>query len=126
MLKVLIVGVGGFAGAIARYVLSGLIHRFFDARFPYGTLIVNILGCFLIGLVMYWVNYRGLFNSNTRIFLTVGILGSFTTYSAFAYESLEMITDHRYLPAVSNIVLHVIVCIGAVWAAMLAGQFITK
>jgi len=114
------------SGAIARHVISGLVHRFFDGRFPYGTLAVNIIGCFLIGLVMYWVNYRGLFSSNTRVFLTVGFLGSFTTYSAFAYESLELLLDQRILAAVSNILLHLIVCIGAVWAAMIVGQLITK
>lgn len=126
MVKVLLVGVGGFAGAIARYALSGLTHRLLDGRFPYGTLIVNILGCFLIGLIMYWVNYRGLFNPDTRTFLTIGILGSFTTFSAFAYESLEMILDQRILAASLNIMMHLIICIGAVWGAMLAGQFVTK
>jgi CrcB protein len=120
------VGTGGLLGAIARYVLSGLVHRIFDGRFPYGTLMVNILGCFLIGLIMYWVNYRGLFSPNLRIFLIVGILGSFTTFSAFAYESLEMLLDQRILAAFSNILLHLVVCIGAVWAAMMVGQLITK
>ena len=126
MLKILIVGIGGFAGAIARYAFSGTVHRLFDGRFPYGTLFVNIFGCFAVGLVMYWVNYRELFDSNTRIFLAIGILGSFTTFSTFAYESLELLLDHRYLAAASNIALHMFVCIGAVWAAMLVGQFVTK
>lgn len=126
MLKLIMVGTGGLLGAVARYALSGLVHRFFDGRFPYGTLMVNILGCFLIGLIMYWVNYRGLFSPNLRIFLIVGILGSFTTFSAFAYESLEMLLDQRILAALSNILLHLVICIGAVWAAMMVGQLLTK
>lgn len=117
---------GGFLGAVARYLVSGLTHRVFDGRFPYGTLAVNIIGCFLIGLVMYLVQERGMFSSNFRLLITIGLLGSFTTYSTFAYESVEMLLDQRYLAAFGNVFFHLILGLGAVWAAMLVGQVITK
>jgi CrcB protein len=126
IIKLLVVGTGGFAGAIARYVISGLTHRILDGRFPYGTLAVNIIGCFVIGLVMYLVQERGLFPPNVRLFVTIGLVGAFTTYSTFAYESVEMLLDQRYLAAITNVLAHLIIGIGAVWVAMLLGQVITK
>lgn len=126
MFKLLVVGIGGFAGAISRYLVSGLAHRFFDGRFPYGTLLVNLIGCFVIGLTMYLVQSRGLFSSNVRLFLTIGLLGSFTTYSTFAYETFEMLLDQRFLAAFSNILIHLAVGLGAVWIGMSIGQVITR
>ena len=91
MLKLLIVGLGGFLGAIARYGLSGLVHRVANGSFPTGTFAVNVLGCFLIGGLMCLVEQRQFFAPETRLFLLIGFLGSFTTLSTVGYETFEFI-----------------------------------
>jgi len=86
----LVVGFGGFIGAILRYYISGWVQsKAID--FPFGTLSVNFIGCFFISSVMYLSEYWGFFDRETRIFLTIGILGSFTTMSTFSYEAFKML-----------------------------------
>ena len=75
MLKVLLVGLGGFLGSISRYLVGGLVHRLFPITvFPYGTLVVNVLGCLLIGFVVGLVEFRQLFRPEIRLFLLIGFL----------------------------------------------------
>ena len=87
----LLVGLGGFIGALLRYWLSDLIQSGF-ITFPAGTLGVNFLGSFLLALIMYASEYRGVFNEEPRICLSIGVLGSYTTMSTFSYESIEAFT----------------------------------
>ena len=90
---VLLVGIDGFLGAILRYWISGWIQSGFIV-FPLGTLGVNFLGAFILSLVMYLSEFRGYFTEETRIFLSIGVLGSFTTMSTFSYESFKRL-EHR-------------------------------
>ena len=122
MSQLLAVGIGGCLGSIARYWLSGAVHRYFDGGFPYGTLAVNVVGCLLLGGVMGLVEYRQLFPPNVRIFLTVGILGGFTTFSTFGYETFALLRDQQYLLAIANITANVVVGI----VAVLVGWFVAK
>ncbi|MBI3271572.1 MAG: fluoride efflux transporter CrcB [Planctomycetes bacterium] len=115
MLKALLVGLGGFLGAIARYELSGLVHRYLSASFPYGTLVVNVLGCLAIGGVLHLVEDRSLLGPNTRLFLTIGILGGFTTFSSFGYETMELLRDGESALALANVAGNVVLGLGAVW-----------
>jgi len=117
-LKFLLVGLGGFIGAVSRYALSGLVHQWFNGRFPYGTITVNIVGSFLLGIVMYLVQTKGPFGPNLRLFLTIGLFGAFTTFSTFAYESYELILGQRFYAAATNISIHFILGLGAIWGAM--------
>ena len=88
MTNVLLVGIGGFLGSAARYLITGLVTQASAAaRFPLGTLAVNILGCFAIGLVAGLAERADLFSAQTRLFLVTGVLGGFTTFSAFAFET---------------------------------------
>ena len=118
MFKLSIIGLGGFLGAIARYGLSGLVHRYANGSFPAGTLAVNLLGCFLIGALMFLVEARQLFTPETRLFLLIGFLGSFTTLSTVGYETFELLRagDVRLaaVNAVANLLLGV-VAVGLGW-----------
>jgi len=110
------VGSGGFLGALARYGLSGLVHRQLPlATFPYGTLVVNMLGCLGIGAIAGLVESRQLFGPEFRTFALIGVLGAFTTFSTFGYETLAMIRDDEYLRAAANVGLHVILGLALVW-----------
>lgn len=90
MAQLLMVGAGGFVGAIARYTLSNLVMRLTGAGFPYGTLAVNVVGCFLIGYLMHLVAVSQWFGEAHRLALVVGLLGSLTTFSTFGYETLAL------------------------------------
>ena len=116
-INALLVGSGGFIGALLRYAVGGLVHRKGAlSSFPYGTLTVNLLGCALIGLLAGFAESRQLFGSDFRRFALIGILGGFTTYSTFSYETLAMIRDAEYLRASANVGIHVVVGLALVWA----------
>jgi CrcB protein len=110
------VGSGGFLGALARYGLSGLVHRQLPlTTFPYGTLLVNLLGCLGIGAIAGLAESRQLFGPEFRTFTLIGVLGAFTTFSTFGYETLAMIRDDEYLRAAANVGMHVILGLALVW-----------
>ncbi len=93
----LIIGSGGFIGSIARYVLSQWMQRIFETTFPIGTLTVNIIGSFLIGIIYALSEKGGILSPELRMFLAVGICGGFTTFSSFAYENFNMVGFQQYL-----------------------------
>lgn len=96
MREILLVGIGGFIGAILRYLLSNLIQND-GASFPLGTLVVNFIGTLLLGLVVYSAELFEFINQDIRIFLTIGVLGAFTTMSTFGLESFNMFEEGNYL-----------------------------
>ena len=112
----LLVGAGGFLGALLRYALSGLVHRQLPlTSFPYGTLAVNLVGCLLIGALAGLADFRQLFSPEARIFALIGVLGGFTTFSTFGYETFVMLRDAEYLRAAVNVGLHVVLGVALVW-----------
>jgi len=116
LISAVVVGSGGFLGAIARYGISGLVQRRFSlSTFPYGTLAVNLLGCLAIGAITGLVDSRKLFGPEFRSFALIGILGGFTTFSTFSYETFAMIRDEEYLRVTVNIGSHVILGLAFVW-----------
>lgn len=117
MLKILLVGAGGLVGSICRYVLSGMIYQIVSPRvsLPFGTALVNILGCILTGFLTGLTETRQLFNPETRVLIFIGLLGGFTTFSTFGYETFALARDGQYITAFSNIFLHIILGLGAVW-----------
>lgn len=124
MRELLIAGLGGFIGSALRYWTSILSYRFFGQEFPYGTLIVNITGCFLIGLLMTVFDERFIVNPNLRIFLTIGILGGFTTFSTFSYETIALLREGSYLISFENIIFSLIGCLIATTVGILIGRLI--
>jgi len=114
MHKLLLIGSGGFLGAIFRYLTSSLVQNK-DSLFPMGTLSVNFIGSFFIGIIMYLSKYKEFFTEETRIFLTVGLLGAFTTMSAFSYESFKLVEQNEFLLLGINIIGTIAVTLGAIY-----------
>ncbi|HXF99846.1 MAG TPA: fluoride efflux transporter CrcB [Bacteroidota bacterium] len=119
-----LVFLGGGIGAVARYVLQGLVYRFLPASFPYGTVAVNIVGSFLIGFLMSAFEDRFLVSPELRIFLTVGVLGGFTTFSSFSYETLMILREGSYILSLINIAANVILCLIAAWLGSALGKLV--
>ena len=114
MLRLLAVGVGGFIGAVARYLLSGLAHRLWSTAFPIGTLTVNVLGCLVIGVLTVLVEGDYLTSPTVRLLLMVGLLGALTTFSTFGYETVECMAEGQYGLAALNVAANVTLGLGAV------------
>jgi len=116
MVKYLFVGTGGFICAVLRYWLSGLIQQFsISTFFPIGTLVVNLLGCLLIGFLSELAEEHGVFTVESRALVFVGVLGGFTTFSTFSNETMNLLREGQNSFAFVNIAGHLILGIGAVW-----------
>lgn len=116
MIKLLLIGTGGFLGSVLRYLVSGSVQAASQSiAFPYGTLAVNVIGCFFIGFLSELADSRSLFSSDTRTFLVIGILGGFTTFSAFGNETMNLLRDGERLLAMVNVGAQVLFGLGAVW-----------
>ena len=111
-----LVGSGGFLGALARYGVGGLVHRQFPlSSFPYGTLVVNLVGCFSIGLLAGLAESRQLFGPEFRLLVLIGFLGGFTTFSTFGYETFMMLRDAEYFRVATNVGVHLAFGLGLLW-----------
>ena len=99
LIKILLIGSGGFTGAVLRYLVSGMVHRLFSAAtvFPVGTFVVNITGCLIIGILSGLTDTRQLFTAEIRLLIFIGLLGSFTTFSTFGIESLYLLQERQFL-----------------------------
>ena len=123
MTNLLWVGCGGFIGSICRYSLNGLIQRFLTQPWlPYGTLVINLLGCFLIGLLSGLSEMRQFLSPEFRLMVFIGLLGGFTTFSTFGYESYGLAKNGNFSATLFNIAIHVIFGLFAVWL----GDYIAK
>jgi len=118
---------GGFLGAILRYLLSGSIQKLAgNTLFPYGTLIVNLLGCLLIGLLSQLGESRNIFSPEIRYFVFIGILGAFTTFSAFGNETMYLFRNGQTTLSLVNIGAQLGLGLTAVWLGHSLGQAIWK
>jgi CrcB protein len=117
MKLLLVVGVGSFIGDISRYLVSLFVQNKFLSTFPYGTLVVNITGCFLIGVV-YALSEKGNVNAEWRLFLITGFLGGFTTFSSFSNETVSMLRDAQYWQALSYIGISIVVGLAATFGGI--------
>ncbi len=109
-------GLGGAIGAMGRYWMSGLISNRSSGSFPYGTLSVNLIGCLSIGFIMTLALERFNWSTELRTFLTVGILGGFTTFSTFSYETMTLLREGAYASGIANIFASAIGCLAAAFA----------
>ncbi|MEX2191439.1 MAG: fluoride efflux transporter CrcB [Bacteroidota bacterium] len=124
MKSYLIVFLGGGAGAALRYWLSGAVYRYLPADFPYGTLVVNLSGCFLIGILMSVQEGRFEFEPSLRLLIGIGILGGFTTFSTFSYETAALLRDGQAIQASMNILASLLGCLAATVAGITIGKLL--
>jgi fluoride exporter len=116
MKQVLLVGAGGFIGSVLRYWMSGYIQQLArNTVFPFGTLAVNFLGCLVLGFLSHLAENYGIFTVEIRLFVFIGILGGFTTFSTFSNETMHLLRDAQSLLAFGNIAGHFVLGLGAVW-----------
>jgi fluoride exporter len=101
--QVFLVGLGGFAGAIARYVVDGWVSQRNGTAFPAGTLVINLTGSFLLGLLFAWVLERGVLPADVRAPVMIGFLGAYTTFSTFMLESWRLVEDGAWVLALVNL-----------------------
>jgi CrcB protein len=122
MEKILYVGIGGFLGAALRYLISTHAPRVFGSHLPYGTLIVNVIGGLLIGVIMQLCITTDLISPNMKLFLTTGIMGGLTTFSTFSYETIDLLGTGKYTLGIVNTCLNLFLSFGGVvagkWIAM--------
>lgn len=124
MLKYIYIGAGGFIGSVLRYIVSGAVSGIAGSTsFPFGTFSVNMAGCFLMGFGGGLMEERQIFSPEIRMFLFVGILGSFTTFSTFGYESFVLAKDGQIFTTLVNIGLQIFIGLLAVWGGYLLSRF---
>jgi len=108
MIKLLNLIIGGAAGTIARYLLGGAVYRLLGTSFPYGTLVVNVSGCFILGFLAVLADKKFVFGSDLRLLLMIGFCGAFTTFSTLIFESDNLLKNGQALRALANIFVSVI------------------
>jgi CrcB protein len=124
--RVVLVAVGGGLGSVLRYLTSGVAARWLGLDFPYGTLIVNVAGSFLIGLVQALAEKAAVLPEPARLFLSAGVMGGFTTYSAFSYETVRLIELDAFGRAAINVVVTTLVCLGVCVVGLAAGRYLVS
>ena len=123
LLQIIAVGAGGFLGSVLRYAISHLTHWLsLRTVFPLGTLCVNLIGCFCVGWLFGVLEIRYGMGPYLRLFLFIGVLGGFTTFSTFGYESFQLTVGGEYLKAGANILLSVAAGLGCVWLGYSLGK----
>jgi CrcB protein len=121
LLKYVMIAMGGAAGAIARYLLGTYIGSRFGVRFPYGTFVINISGCFLVGMSMAVLS-RTMASPSWRYLIPIGFIGAYTTFSTFEYETLRAIQDGQLATGLLNVAMSVVTGFIAVWLGDALGK----
>jgi CrcB protein len=121
-LKVLAIGAAGFAGAISRYAVEGWVSSHTRGHLPWGTFVVNVTGCFVLGFLFALLTERFMANATLRTAMTVGFVGAYTTFSTFAFETMRLAQDGAFLAAAGNVALSVAAGLAAVYAGTWLGR----
>lgn len=116
---ILFIGIGGFIGSVARYYFAGFVQAKMLGNWPYGTFAVNLIGCFLIGLI-YAVGERTVMSPEWRLFLATGLCGGLTTFSSFSFEIVDLLRGGQFLPAFTYAAFSLLLGIVGVWAGLAA------
>ena len=122
MMNYLIVSLGAALGGGLRYWVSNATYKFLPSTFPYGTLAVNLIGSFILGILIFVFDQKGLITPGMKLFLAVGFCGGFTTFSTFSLETINLIKDSQFIGGLLNILLNLSLCLAGVALA----YFISK
>ena len=122
MQKLLLIGLAGAFGAVARYSLGGLVQRYTGATFPWGTFVVNVMGAFLFGLIWSLVEQRLVISVETRVIILSGFLGAFTTFSSFMFETSSLIGEAQWGLALLNVFGQIVLGLAAIFLGLAAGR----
>jgi fluoride exporter len=122
MQVILSIALFGALGCLTRYVLSGWVYKALGGVFPSGTLAVNIVGAYCIGLIMEFSLRSALISPSLRIGLTIGFLGGLTTFSTFSYETFRLLEDGELVIALANVLLSVVVCLVFTWLGIVTAR----
>jgi CrcB protein len=117
-MKLLLIALGGAGGSVLRFLSSNLINRHFTGAFPAATFVVNIIGCFIAGLLVGYITNYFSNNENLRLLLLTGFCGGYTTFSAFAVENMRLFQTNHPLTALGYIFLSVLIGLAAVWGGL--------
>ena len=115
---ILVISIGAILGANARWIISRLAARILGPVFPYGTLMINVSGSFIVGFFMIWATERVLLDPRWRLLVVVGFCGAFTTFSSFAFETMAYFEQGQWLLMATNFVSNNLLCLGAALAGM--------
>ena len=121
-MQILAIAGGGAVGALLRFWVSSGVYALLGRSFPYGTLAVNVLGSLVMGFLYVLLLDKLALGPAVRAALLVGLLGAFTTFSTFSIETLNLVEEGELLRAGLNVVLSIVLCIGATWAGVIAGR----
>ncbi len=122
MTQILAIAVGGAIGAVMRYWVSTGVYDLLGRGFPYGTLVVNVVGSLLMGLLYVLLLERMALSPELRAALLIGVLGAFTTFSTFSIETLNLIEQADFVKAGLNVLISVVACVGAAWVGLIIGR----
>jgi len=122
VINLIFIAVAGGIGAVSRYGVDAAASAMFGRHFPYGTLIANIVGCFLMGLIMHWSMSIDNLPRHVHLMLTTGFLGAFTTFSTFGYQTIQLVENGNYAAAGLNVLLSVAVGLLAAWGGLSLGR----
>jgi CrcB protein len=123
-MRTLLVALGGSIGSVGRYWVGGLVQSLTGTGFPAGTLAVNVLGSFVVAMVMMLSLERNVVGAELRLFLTVGFCGGFTTMSTFSYETIALLRDGQVAFALGNVVATLVATLAAVWLGQTVGRLL--
>jgi fluoride exporter len=130
MIAYLWIAIGGALGSVGRFWLNGVVSRHFGETFPWGTMLINVTGSFVIGVIGALASPEGRMDSPSRAFATqflmIGICGGYTTFSSFSWQTLRLMQDREWLYAGGNVILSVTLCMVAVWLGYLLGSIFSS
>lgn len=124
MVNYVVISIGAAIGGMLRFGLASFTQKRIESFFPYGTLIVNVIGSFALGIIMYYLDDKEMLSPQIRLFLTVGLCGGFTTFSTFSYETLNLIKNSQFLLASANVLGNVFICLTAIYAAYIISKYL--